>query len=349
MKKAIYSLLLVILLLATCASVNAKEWYEGGTLHDATIAQWKRASQSNKLATCADWLSALYMRGNLTISVSDFSDLRTYAGALVNYIDEASGKTRALDGETANSVALIGMMMAGWVKQGDTSDSRPVLIEPEPEPVSPLQSAENAEQKLKANGFLLVDEIEEIWAQEKTPNVLEKLSSDDKKAVDAAITEARRESEESSQKFGGSITDPLEKTLYQEGVCQNKMLKATRAIAKKYGIQAGDVFTVEDALMPEEIFYEGDKVYEGSNVNALRNYPPTVLRKRNFVMEHIIVGTKWESDAMVKRFGKYERYNPSDGNPKILQMFYFKDIDMSFLVNLSKSEIVTWRTGRASK
>ena len=31
---------------------------------------------------------------------------------------------------------------------------------------------------MKANCFLLVDEIKEIWATEKTPNVLEKLSSD---------------------------------------------------------------------------------------------------------------------------------------------------------------------------
>lgn len=346
MKKAICGSLLVILLFATCVSVNAKEWYEGGSLHEATIAQWKRASQQNKLATCADWLAALWMRGNLNLNVSSINDMRTYANALVEYIDEASSKTRTLDNENANSVALLGMMMTGWIKQGDTATAQPA---PKSEPVSPLKSAENAEQKLKANGFLLVDEIEEIWATEKTPNVLDKLSSDDKKAIDAALDKALEESEKSSESFGASITDQLEKTLYQEGVCQNKMLKATRAIAKQYGIQAGDVFTVEDALMPKPIYYEGDKVYEGSNVNALFDYSPAVNRKRAFVMEHIPMDTKWEPEAMVKRFGKYEQYNPSSGNPKILQMFYFKDINMSFLVNLLKSDIVVWRDGRADK
>ena len=203
--------------------------------------------------------------------------------------------------------------------------------------------------KLKANGFLLVDEIEEIWASERTSNVLEQVTDEQKKAITEEFSNVRKESEESSQTFGGSIADPLEKTLYQEGVCQNKMLKATRAIAKKYGIQTGDVFAVEDSLTTPEIYYEGDRVYEGSNVNELFNYSPAVNRKRSFVMEHIIMGTKWEPDLMIKRFGKYEQYNPSDGNPKVLQMFYFKDIDMSFIVNLLKSEIITWRNGRADK
>ena len=350
MRKRIYSLLLVFAVLVLCAPACAKEWYEGGTLHNATIAQWKRASRQNKIATCADWLSALYMRGNLNVNISGMNDLKTVATTLVDYIDKASGSTRELDNETANSVALLGMMMAGLIKQNnDTSDSRPVLIEPEPEPVSPLTSAENADQKLKSNGFLLADEIYEIWSDEKTPNVLEQLTDEQKKAIADELSKARKDSEESSQTFGGSIADPLEKTLYQEGVSQNKLLKATRAIAKKYSIQTGDVFTIDNSLATPEIYYEGDNVYEGSNINKLYDYSPAVNRKRSFVIEHIFVDTKWEPDLMVKRFGKYEQYNPSDGNPKVLQMFYFKDIDMSFLVNLLKGEIVTWRDGRADK
>ena len=310
LRKYVYGLLLVIALLVCVAPVSAKEWYEGGTLHDATIAQWKRAKRQDKIATCADWVSALCMKSKLTLLISEPDDLKTCTTALVDYIDKASKNTKAVDREAASSVALLGMMIAGWIRDGDTSDLLPIIIASKPD--SPLQSAANAEQKLKANGFLLVEEIDEVWAKEKTPGVLDRLSSNDKKAIDSALDKAREESEASSQEFGGSISDELEKTLYQEGVCQNKMLKATRAIAKQYGIQAGDVFTVEDALMPEPIYYEGDKVYEGSNVNALRNYPPSVLRKRDFVMEHIFVDTKWEPEAMTKRFGKYEQYNPSD-------------------------------------
>lgn len=30
-------------------------WYVGGTLHSATVAEWRTADQRNKLATAADW------------------------------------------------------------------------------------------------------------------------------------------------------------------------------------------------------------------------------------------------------------------------------------------------------
>ncbi len=116
MRKYVYSLLLVIALLVCVAPVSAKEWYEGGTLHDATIAQWKRAKRQDKIATCADWVSALCMKSKLTLLISEPDDLKTCTTALVDYIDKASANTRALDKENANAVALMGMMMAGLIK-----------------------------------------------------------------------------------------------------------------------------------------------------------------------------------------------------------------------------------------
>lgn len=215
---------------------------------------------------------------------------------------------------------------------------------------SDMQTAiREADRKLQANGFLLDDDIDEILEAEQTPNVLEKVTDAQQRAIVAELDEAKAVNLRESEKFGLGIQDDLERSIYQQGVFNNKMLKSRRAIAKKYGIQIGDVFTVEDALMPAEIFYEGDKVYEGTGAASLRNYPPAVLRKRDFVMEHIFVDTKWEPEAMTERFGKYERYDPSDGNPKILQMFYFKDIDMTFLVNMLSFKVVTWRSGRADR
>ena len=38
------------------ANALAQEWYEGGDLHTATVAQWKSATAHNKVATCADWV-----------------------------------------------------------------------------------------------------------------------------------------------------------------------------------------------------------------------------------------------------------------------------------------------------
>lgn len=34
-------------------------WNKGGTLHQATVAQWHRSDFENGLATCADWVAAI--------------------------------------------------------------------------------------------------------------------------------------------------------------------------------------------------------------------------------------------------------------------------------------------------
>ena len=190
------------------------------------------------------------MRGNLNVSISGMDDLKRCAVAVVDYIDKASVNTRALDKENANAVALMGMMMAGLIKQnGDTSDSRPVLIDPEPEPVSPQEAAENADKKLKENHFLLEDEIDEILEAEQTPNVLEKLTEAQQKSIVKELSDAKAVNASESQKFGSSIKEPIEQAAYRNGVYLNKMLKTRRAIAKKYGIQAGDIATVEAHVM----------------------------------------------------------------------------------------------------
>ena len=72
-----------------------------------------------------------------------------------------------------------------------------------------------------------------------------------------------------------------------------------------------------------------------------------IQEKQRWVMENIYVGTKWDLSDMVERFGNFEKYDPDRFNPKIIQMFYFEDIDMTFMVNLLKGTISTWRLGRA--
>ena len=89
------------------------------------------------------------------------------------------------------------------------------------------------------------EEIEEIWQSEKTTDVLEKLSESQQRKILAEYQAASEIAAKSSLEFGSSISDELERSLYQAGVEQNKLLKATRVIAKKYGIKAGDIFTIE--------------------------------------------------------------------------------------------------------
>ena len=59
-----------------------QEWYSGGTLHQAIIADWKVASDKNKLATSADMMATV----DNTVSMDE---LRIRAENLNKCIDEA--------------------------------------------------------------------------------------------------------------------------------------------------------------------------------------------------------------------------------------------------------------------
>jgi len=62
-------------------------WTQGGNLHDATIAEWKAATNQNKRATAGAWLSATAWKGYLE-SPDDFDRLRVKAQMLVNAVDD---------------------------------------------------------------------------------------------------------------------------------------------------------------------------------------------------------------------------------------------------------------------
>ena len=72
-------------------------------------------------------------------------------------------------------------------------------------------------------------------------------------------------------------------------------------------------------------------------------------KQRRWFLDNFEPNMKWNIKNMTKRFGAYEKYNPEVGNPKILQMFYFEEVDITLMVNISEGTIVTWRFGRAYK
>ena len=39
------------------AAAKEKQWYEGGTLQNATVTEWKTAQSADQIATCAAWLT----------------------------------------------------------------------------------------------------------------------------------------------------------------------------------------------------------------------------------------------------------------------------------------------------
>ena len=83
------------------ADESKKEWFQGGTLHQATIYEWIEASAENKLATASDWLSATLWKGKLT-SPSAFQKLKEKSQMLADAIDHVAqgqelGKTKAIE------------------------------------------------------------------------------------------------------------------------------------------------------------------------------------------------------------------------------------------------------------
>jgi len=84
-------------------SPSSTQWYKGGSLHKATIAEWKNATQQNRLATAADWLSATTWKGHLN-SPADFEKLKEKSQLLVDALAEA-GSGNDLDSLKASEFA----------------------------------------------------------------------------------------------------------------------------------------------------------------------------------------------------------------------------------------------------
>lgn len=87
----------------------AREWYEGGTLHKATVGQWKNASYSDKLATAGDWAAA--MIGKQSWEEISFDQLKIIANDIVICIDEGTKKLPQLSNSPATEVAVPCYMM----------------------------------------------------------------------------------------------------------------------------------------------------------------------------------------------------------------------------------------------
>lgn len=115
---------------------------------------------------------------------------------------------------------------------------------------SDIQTAiREADKKLKANGFLLSEEIDAIYEKEQTSDVLKQLTTEQQKSIVTELAQAKEINAQKSSKMGLSIKDSLEQSMYQDGVLANMMLKSRREIAAKYGIKAGDISTVELNVM----------------------------------------------------------------------------------------------------
>lgn len=83
----------------------------------------------------------------------------------------------------------------------------------------------------------------------------------------------------------------------------------------------------------------------GANASSVQNK----AEQQKWVMLNVDYGDEWDAAFFAKKFGQYNELPLSSGNPRILKMYYFPSIDMTFMVNVYKGEIVLWRSGKANR
>ncbi len=105
--------LLSLIIVMSPLWATAGKWYQGGTLHRATVNEWNNASYSNKLSTASDWAST---RPSIKAKVRDSGDmdtLRPYANELVQCLDNAASR-KGYGNTSISELAASCMILMGW-------------------------------------------------------------------------------------------------------------------------------------------------------------------------------------------------------------------------------------------
>ena len=101
----------------------AAEWYEGGSLHGATIDEWRKAAPENKLATCGDFIAALYQSQHLNLPITSVDSIKPYAQELADFIDSATEEdendetfNEHINSQTVENFVINGALIMGWIE-----------------------------------------------------------------------------------------------------------------------------------------------------------------------------------------------------------------------------------------
>jgi hypothetical protein len=93
---------------------SSPNWYEGGTLHDKTMGEWKKGSPDDKLATAGDWAAQMRENFKPNIAPGSMDALRPLAVELKTCVEEAYDDKLA--NQKASTIAIMCMTTMGWLK-----------------------------------------------------------------------------------------------------------------------------------------------------------------------------------------------------------------------------------------
>jgi hypothetical protein len=97
----------------TASTTTEGAWYEGGTLHSASLTQWRAASHKNKLATAADWALSRPQIAKIVRDSGSIDTGRAFAIELMKCVDETSTIEGYDDMNTAEIAAMC-MILMKW-------------------------------------------------------------------------------------------------------------------------------------------------------------------------------------------------------------------------------------------
>lgn len=89
------------------------KWYSGGSLHRASVGEWRSASNRNRLATAADWAMIHGAVKDKVTRSGSIETLRPFAVDLVTCVNEAAGPS-GYDNVGASELASACMILMGW-------------------------------------------------------------------------------------------------------------------------------------------------------------------------------------------------------------------------------------------
>ena len=94
-------------------AIASDDWYSGGSLHRATVGQWKMASYSNKLATAADWAITRPFVENQVRKKGSMDALKPFATQMMNCVDQAADGEGYSNTKVSELAAACALLM-GW-------------------------------------------------------------------------------------------------------------------------------------------------------------------------------------------------------------------------------------------
>lgn len=108
-------------------SQKPRKWYEGGTLHNASALKWQESDYANKLATSADFVSALWQKKMLKPSIQNqiqsIDNLRPFAQQLADNLDAATKRDadpqeniKMYANQTVSDMALQLVILLEWTE-----------------------------------------------------------------------------------------------------------------------------------------------------------------------------------------------------------------------------------------